>query len=144
MKQINHQEIFKYWLKLKPQILKIAKKVVKFNNVNDIEDYIQFSYPALCEAIKKYNFFESGMKPETYYFWYIEKFLHKMAKQGGEITYEVYLDGEFQFYLENDEYRRYKKKLKEKGFTVVSKKRTYVDSELIFNKGSFIENRKHE
>ncbi len=141
---MNQQEIVKYWIKFKPQIIKIAKKVIKFNNINDLEDYIQFSYPALCEAIKKFNFFKTDMKFETFCYWYIEKYLFRIAKSGGDVTYEVFLDGEFQFSLENDEYRKYKKKLKEKGFTVVSKKRTFTDSELIYNNRSFIENLRHE
>ncbi|HOJ15927.1 MAG TPA: hypothetical protein PLJ17_02180 [Syntrophorhabdaceae bacterium] len=132
------------WNQLRPQIIKEAKKLLKFCNVFELNDFINESYVAVNEALKKYNEFDSGMKAETYCIWYVRKFLYNMVSQGGEVVYEVYINGKFQFYLTNYEYRRLKRQLETEGFTVVSKRNSYNESELISNNNiSIIEGKNH-
>jgi len=132
------------WNQLRPQIIKEAKKLLKFSNVFELNDFINESYMAIDKAIKKYNEFSSDMKAETYCIWYVRKFLYNMVSQGDEVGYEVYFNRKFMFYLSNYEYRRLKRQLEAEGFTVISKRHSYNESELISNNNiSIIEGKNH-
>jgi DNA-directed RNA polymerase sigma subunit (sigma70/sigma32) len=106
------------WIKMQPQIKKIAAKVILFNNHLSMDDYMSEAFIACQKAVKKYrNSGRGKMKLRVYAFWHILKAIHKMADTGG-VVYKVYSpDDTYIKTVSNGEYRKLKKELKNKGYT---------------------------
>ena len=99
---------------LKKIVKKISSKVRGFNDIYDLDDYMQEAYIALLESKDKYKF--STMKYETYAYWYIENRINRLA-DCGDIVYQIYMDGEHVRTLSSVEFRKQKRKLEQKGYT---------------------------
>lgn len=114
---------FKLWTKMRPQIEKLAKGVEGFAPHLEIADYINQSYIACVEAVKRYDETKAvNMSLQTFAFWHIQKAIHKMAEGSGEIVYIAHSPTGNIKTLNNSQYRKMKTKLELQGYTFISER----------------------
>ncbi len=134
---------------MKRQVDSVTSKVVKYNAAYEWEDYHQEAYLAVYDAVLRFSPLHavtdresqrtSQMQKQTFAQWFVQKRLFKMADLK-EICFNVYDGNTCIEILTNSEYRKRKKELESKGYTIRSTRNTYHFSELASNKeGKIIE-----
>lgn len=81
--------------KMNPTISKLIDKLLRFDSGLDQADLQQQAYLAIHQAVKKYRTIragkKSGMKVETYAYWYLQKHFHRTLDVD-RVVYDVYDD----------------------------------------------------
>lgn len=145
LEEVVQEEAYKLWLSMRRMILKVVRKVIKFNNIYEEEDYVNEAYFAVLEAYVKYDRFHKykecdpemyeilskkpSMKLQTYAYWYVQKRIYQMA-QTGEVEF---VDEDGQVIQASDFYRT---RRKNKNKQIFSRKKVFTFSELSYLNGS--------